>query len=64
MDDYKNYSSKSFSKLQEDGFSIGNIVKHNTFGKGVIKRIYGKCYEVQFENAKKVVSEKELEICK
>ena len=61
--EYKKEKIKFTLQGKDSEFNIGSVVIHNTFGKGVINRIYGTCYDVKFKDTRKIVSGKDLNIC-
>lgn len=54
----ENVSYKSYNEREESGFSIGTLVCHRSFGRGVVKRQYntsfGTTYDVLFEETGEV----------
>ena len=60
-----NYNSKRmplrpispYAKIEPQKLKVGDSVYNEKFGEGVIVKLYGKVYEVQFNNTKQLTSD-------
>ena len=47
----------AYQEKKEKTFKVGDRVYSEKHGNGIVKMVYGKFYEVQFENTKQITKD-------